>query len=383
MTIYKGFCCTAALVLASMVGGCSSLPNTGPTSNTVLRGERKNARLMGFSIVQVAPDRLPAPERAELSSTTSLEQLDRAGRVDLLGPGDVLQINIFEVGVSLFGSAISVGGGGRSRSDVSVKDQPVSGVVVDDAGYINLPYIGRMRAAGRTTDEVRRAIIAGLRGKSQEPQALVTVSENVTNTVTIGGLVMQPGRRNISLARERILDVVAASGGVKDPATAETAILRFTRGDRTVETYLAELAPGSPADLQLLPGDRIEILNRERSYTVFGAARTISEIKFQKASISLSDAIARAGGPDGQQADPEGVFVFRYEKDATVPGGERPMIYQLNLMKASSYFLSQRFMMHDKDVIYVASARSNQTRKLVEIINFISSPFIQARALAQ
>ncbi len=379
--------CGAASLLALLVTACSSVPSSGPSAGQLFKSEKAEADKIGFSIIDVSSDTLPAPELAELSATSGLEQLARPGRVDLLGPGDVLSINIYEVGVSLFGSASTIGSGsggssGQSSS-VGVKDQAMQGVTVDEAGYITLPYIGRIRAAGRTTEDVRRAIIAGLRGKSQAPQALVTVNENVTNTVTVGGLVADPGRQRLSLARERILDAVAAAGGIKEPATQATAILRFTRGGMTSETYLAQLVPGSAADLQLLGGDRIEILQHDRSYTVFGAAGKVSEIKFEKARLSLSDAVARAGGPDAQQADPANIFIFRYQQDPTAPNAEKPSVYRLDMTRPSSYFLSQRFMMHDKDVIYVANARANQTRKVVEIFNLLTSPFIQARAVTR
>lgn len=378
------FRCGAASLLV-MLSACSSVPSSGPSAGQLFRSEKAEADKIGFSIIDVSSDTLPAPELAELSATSALEQLARPGRVDLLGPGDVLSINIYEVGVSLFGSASTIGGGGSSgqSSSVGVKDQEMQGVTVDDAGYITLPYIGRIQAAGRTTEDVRRAIISGLRGKSQAPQALVTVRENVTNTVTVGGLVSDPGRQRLSLARERILDAVATAGGIKEPATQATAILRFTRGGVTSETYLAQLVPGSAADLQLLGGDRIEILQHDRSYTVFGAAGKVSEIKFEKARLSLSDAVARAGGPDAQQADPANIFIFRYQQDSAAPNTEKPSVYRFDMTRPSSYFLSQRFMMHDKDVIYVANARANQTRKVVEIFNLLTSPFIQARAVTR
>ncbi|WP_196221731.1 polysaccharide biosynthesis/export family protein [Sphingobium sp. CAP-1] len=384
MTTYARFRCTAALVLVSLTAACASVPSSGPSARQLFKSEKAQADKIGFSILDVSADSLPAPELAELTTTAALEQLASNGRVDLLGPGDVLQVNIYEVGISLFGSGISLGNGdGGVAANTSVKDQAMQGVTVEDDGYISLPYIGRVRAAGRTTEDVRRAIIAGLRGKSQAPQALVTVKENVTNTVTVGGLVDQPGRQRISLARERILDAVAEAGGLKEPATQSTAILRFTRAGRTAETYLSQLTPGSAADLQLLGGDRIEILQKDRSFTVFGAAGKVSEIKFEKAGLSLSDAVARAGGPDGQQADPANLFVFRYEKDATAPNGEKPLVYRLDMTRPSSYFLSQRFMMHDRDVIYVANAGSVQTRKLVEIFSLFTSPLIQARAVTR
>ncbi|MDO7836024.1 polysaccharide biosynthesis/export family protein [Sphingobium sp. HBC34] len=371
------------MAFASLTTACASIPSSGPSARQLFKSEKAQADAIGFSILDVSAESLPAPELSELTTTAALEQLASSGRVDLLGPGDILQVNIYEVGVSLFGSGVTLGGGDRGTTNVSVKDQAMEGVTVDDDGYISLPYIGRIRAAGRTTEDVRRAIIAGLRGKSQAPQALVTVKENVTNTVTVGGLVAQPGRQRVSLARERILDAVAAAGGLKEPANQSTAILRFTRAGRTVETYLSELTPGSTADLQLLGGDRVEILQRDRSFTVFGAAGRVSEIKFEKAGLSLSDAVARAGGPDGQQADPAGIFVFRYEKDAGTPNVEKPLVYRLDMTKPSSYFLSQRFMMRDRDVIYVANASSVQTRKLVEIFSLFTSPLIQARAVTR
>ncbi|WP_367348322.1 polysaccharide biosynthesis/export family protein [Sphingobium yanoikuyae] len=372
----------AALTAIALTAACSSVPSSGPTAGQLFDKERVEASKIGFSIIDVSSDSIPAPELGELGTTATLEQLTANGRIDLLGPGDVLQVNIYEVGVSLFGNGMTIGGGG-DRMDTSAKDQSLNGVTVDEQGYISLPYIGRIQAAGRTTDDVRRAIIAGLRGKSQAPQALVTVKENVTNTVTVGGLVSDPGRQRLSLARERILDVVAAAGGLKEPATQSTAILRFTRAGRTAETYLAQLVPGSAADLQLLGGDRIEILERARSFTVFGAAGKVSEVKFEKANLSLSDAVARGGGPDAQQADPANIFIFRYQQDAAAPEGEKPLVYRLDMTRPSSYFLSQRFMMHDKDVIYVANARANQTRKVVEIFNLLTSPFIQARAVTR
>lgn len=379
----RQFRCSVAIALSMLATGCSTLPRSGPSAGELLESEKAQADKIGFSVLDVSADALPAPELTELTSTAELERLSANGRVDLLGPGDILQINIYEVGVSLFGSTSSIGGGSSPSYDTQVKDQQMQGVAVDDGGYIALPYVGRVLAAGRTTEDIRRAILVGLRGKSQAPQALVTVKDNVHNTVTVGGLVSDPGRQRLSLARERILDAVATAGGIKEPATQSTAILRFTRAGHAVETYLSELVPGSPADLQLLPGDRVEILQRDRSFTVFGAAGKVSEIRFEKANLSLSDAVARAGGPDGQQADPAGVFVFRYQKDATAESGEKPLVYRLDMTKPSSYFLSQRFMMRDKDVIYVANASSNQARKLVEIFNLLTSPFIQASIIAR
>lgn len=372
----------AAMAGVALLSGCASLPNSGPTANEVISSEREQVAKMGFTLVDVTADTMPVSERAALMQTSGLEALAHDGRVDLLGPGDVLSVSIFEVGVSLFGGQANIGEGGTRVFDPTAKTEALRGVVVDDAGYIALPYIGRIKAAGRTTEDVRQQIIRGLRGKSQAPQALVSISENVTNTILVGGLVADPGRQRLSLGRERLLDAIAGAGGVKSPASWQNAVVRFTRDGKTAEAYYNQITPGSPADLQLLPGDRLDIVHMERTFTVFGAAGKVAEVPFQTENVSLADAVARAGGPNSQEADPTGVFVFRFVPDATAPNGERPVIYRINLLKPSSYFLAQRFMMRDKDVIYIANARFNKTRQVVQVINMLFSPVLQGLILA-
>ena len=45
---------------------------------------------------------------------------------------------------------------------------------VDDYGYIRVPFVGRLRAAGHTAAELQAMIQSGLRGMSQDPQVMVT-----------------------------------------------------------------------------------------------------------------------------------------------------------------------------------------------------------------
>ncbi len=60
-----------------------------------------------------------------------------------------------------------------------------------------------------------------------------------------------------------------------------------------------------------------------------------------------------------------------------------PIIYRLNMLQPASYFLSQRFAVRDKDVIYIANAGANRPAKLVSIINQLFSPFVAARAITR
>lgn len=387
---------TWASILACAVSACASLPSSGPTAHQVLEGERHEAAQLGFQVVDLTAATLPTADQTPMMSPTALAALDQTGRVDLLGPGDVLSVTVFEVGVTLFGGAAQLGSAtgssaGNGNFEASARAQSLAGVTVRDDGSIQLPYIGRLEAAGHTTAEIERLIVARLRGLSQAPQALVAVVQNVHNTVLVSGAVARPGRQPLTLARERLLDAIAAAGGVGTGGGPENTVVRVQRGDQVASAYLAAIESGGSADIKLLPGDRIDVLRRPRTFSVFGAAGKVSQVPFPAPSVSLAEAVAQAGGPDDNRADSTAVFVFRDNAPppditggagAATPTGS-PVVYRLNLQKPSSYFLAQRFAMRDKDVIFIANARINQTRKLVELFNLLFTPVYTIRATVQ
>ncbi len=59
--------------------------------------------------------------------------------------------------------------------------------------------------------------------------------------------------------------------------------------------------------------------------------------------------------------------------------GARPIIYRLDLMGPGSYFLAQRFAMQDKDLIYIAHARTDRLQKFISIISSVASPYLNSR----
>lgn len=370
------------VALAFTLGGCASLSSSGPTKNQVFSAERKAANDIGFKIVELTATDIPVANQPATLDLSRLQALDRQGRVDLVGPGDGLSISIFEVGTTLFGSGSTGIGVEAEQSgsglDPSARAKTLPSVIVNQVGQIRLPYIGLLTVAGKTPGEIARMIERGLAGKSQMPQVLVEVSKNVTNTVLVSGAVAKPGRQPLTLGRERLLDAIATAGGTGTQDGPQSTLVRFTRNGQTADIYLEAIDSGSPADLPLLPGDRIDLLRRPRTFSVFGAVDRVQQFSFDSRDVTLSEAIARAGGPSDTRADPSAVFVFRNEGDV----GSPPTIYRLDLSKPSSFFLAQKFQMRDKDTIFIANARFTQTRKLVEIVNFLFTPVFTARAIA-
>ncbi|MFD1952425.1 polysaccharide biosynthesis/export family protein [Sphingomonas arantia] len=372
----------SSIAMASVLAGCATLPSSGPTERQIRRGAEASSGLIKFAIVPLdaaTVDRLRREETTRRTSVATLSQLAQEARTDTIGPGDVLTISIYEVGVALFGGAVTrVAGEGF---DPSARSETFPTMVVDREGTIRLPYIGRLGVAGLTPFEVQRLIEQGLKGKSQSPQALVSIKTNIANTVYVSGDVRRPGRLELSLGRERLLDAIAASGG--SVGTSEDTLIRFSRNGRIVEQRLGFIRSGTPDDLFLIPGDRVELIRRPRTFDVFGATAKVSQVNFETGEVSLAEALARVGGPNDVQADPAAVFLFRYDGIPDAPDAGPPQVYQLNMLKPESYFVAQRFAMRDRDVIYIANAAANQPAKLVNIINQLFSPLVTARAVTR
>jgi polysaccharide export outer membrane protein len=388
------------LLAATALGGCTTLPRNGPTGSQISKSATKQ-NAIGFKIVDIAPDNI-GPLSSTQNSTGMLASLAISGEIDQIGPGDVLAIEIYEVGVTLFGGRANIGGASASadsETGLSASNETMggSGVVVDRNGNISLPYVGTIAVAGLTTSQVQDRIVAGLRDKSQSPQVIVSLRRNVANAVVIMGDVANPGRMPLTLARERLLDVVAERGGINravqtgsSTATgtgAQDVIVRFTRRGRVAEQALDSIVAGSADDLLLLGGDRIELIRQPRTFTVFGALDRISQIPFESRTLTLAEALARAGGPNDGRADPRSVFIFRLapdidqSADADQSGAARttvavPLAYRIDMMQAQNYFLAQRFVMRDKDLIYIGNASANQPLKLVQALGQLFSPVI-------
>ena len=368
----------AALLLGGLIlTGCSTLPSSGPTAGQINSALRKDNRT-GFTIVDIDPavaaklGSVPAPDGG-------IGGLGRPGRIDALGPGDLLLINIYEVGVTLFSGAAGAAQGGAFNPAATAT--ALDNVLVDSNGSIQLPYVGRINVTGKSPAEVARLIERGLRGLSQRAQVQVSIRTNAHNVYYVNGDVRTPGRFPLALPEERLLDAIARAGGATNPP--DDVVLRLTRGGSSAESRLSAIYEVPAQNIPLLPGDRVELFIRPRTFLVFGATTKVSQVPFSANELSLGEALARIGGPDERVADASAVYLFRY--DMLTPGEPAPVpvIYRLNMLRPDSYFLSQRIGMRDKDVIYIAGAAANAPGKLAQILGQLFSPILAVRSVAQ
>jgi polysaccharide biosynthesis/export protein len=250
-------------------------------------------------------------------------------------------------------------------------------------GAISIPYAGRIVAAGHTPEEVQRTIEQRLASKAIEPQALVVISRNFANSVSVEGEIVGGKRLALSPGGERLLQLIAAAGGARAPV--HETFVRLSRGGVTATVPLATLVADPAQDIFAEPGDVVTLVRRPQTFSVFGATGKNTAITFNSEKLSLSEALGKAGGLLDDRADPSAVFLFRYEPVDVVralgqpvatgaPPGLSPIAYRLDLREAKSYLLARQFPVHDKDIIFVADAESQAVYKFFLVLSQIVGP---------
>src|SRR3954452_20850145 len=89
-------------VSAISLAGCASLPVSGPTGADIRKAAIADQGQFPFTLVEVESSTQVPPPSAIPSPMLSI--LPRRP-TDLLGPGDVLNITVYEAGVTLFGNS--------------------------------------------------------------------------------------------------------------------------------------------------------------------------------------------------------------------------------------------------------------------------------------
>lgn len=369
-----------ALITAALLSACVAMPTAGPTVKEI-EAEAQGSTEAVIQVVDVdagVARTLQAQRRQALFS----EVLGRPSSGNqVVGVGDSLEVNVWEAPpATLFGSATADVRGTATGSRVTTLPEQL----VDRDGTIAVPFAGRIPAAGRALTEVEAEIVKRLSGKAHQPEVMVRRTRNRSATVTVVGEVASSVNMPLSPSGERLLDALAAAGGVRQPVSKTT--IQVTRGSQFAALPLETVIRDPQQNVTLQAGDVITAMFQPLSFTALGATGKNEEINFEAQGITLAQAIARAGGLQDFRADAQGVFVFRFEpRDAltwprqpvgTTPDGLVPVVYRLDLKKPSSFFVMQGFAIQNKDIVYVSNAPAAELQKFLNLVFSIAYPVL-------
>jgi len=381
----------APCLLALTLAGCASLGANGPSTRTIRHAEQES---VGSGKIQIIPVTEAVARQVESASreiefARILGDAPPAGTI--VGRGDVIQVSIWEAPPAvLFGGTATFGASDASSALTSpfagMSDQTsIPDMMVDDTGYVTIPFAGRVLAAGLSPRQIEQEIVSKLKGKAHDPQAIVQISRNANTDVTLVGDVATNTRVPLTPRGERLLDVIAAAGGVKTPVNK--TMIQITRGERVVRMPLERIVRDPLQNIRLEPNDVVTAISQQYSYVALGETGSSSEVPFESTGITLSQALGRAGGLNADRADIHGIFIFRLENPAAVSpsvaaaaqrtvDGRIPVIYVVDLKDPASFFVAQAFPIEDKDVLYVSRAPLSDLQRFVSIAASIAFPVI-------
>ena len=380
--MFRSFVWSGVFFSMVLLAGCSGfIPTIGPTRHQI-DNTHAAANMAAIQVVDIDD----AVTRALLSQRKSRMFSETLGNDRItsrrVGAGDVLEVSIWEASpATLFGTAPTTtvtNAIGTSRP-TTLPEQPV-----DDDGFIQVPFAGRIPAAGKTLHEIETEIVDRLHGKANQPEVLVRMTHNYSSNVTVVGEVNVSTRVPLVPGSERLLDALAAAAGVRQPVNKTT--IQVTRADHVYSLPLETIIRDPKQNVRLLPGDVVTALFQPYSFTALGATAKDEEVNFETQGITLAQALARSGGLLDARSNPRGVFIFRFEPKSalqwphqpvqTTPEDMVPAVFRIDLSDPNSFFLMQSFPMENRDILYVSNAPITEIQKVLNVIFSVAYPIL-------
>lgn len=252
----------------------------------------------------------------------------------LVGPGDILSVIVFN-----HPELTLPAGPQRSAAE--------SGFQIGSDGSFTYPYIGVVRARGRTVDDIRGEISQRLAMFIPDPQVEVRIVDYNAQAIVVSGEVGAPNRQPLTAVPLTLIDAVNAAGGFSDEADLRAVTVQ--RGGQVhVVDMQGFLSGGLTQNNPLLrDGDVINVPRRraEEAY-LLGELGRPDAIDLSREPVTLTQAITRAGGLTPARADARGVLVFRIHDGRT-------RVFQLDTSNPAGLLLGTRFVVEPGDVVYV------------------------------
>jgi polysaccharide biosynthesis/export protein len=185
-------------------------------------------------------------------------------------------------------------------------------VQIDMQGYVDVPLVGHVKAAGQTATGLEKAISEELKRYVQTPRVTVTVAAFKSRPVSVVGAVTESGTYPLN-GQNTLVEVLSQAKGLTTeagdsiritrekawgpiplPNCADDATGRFYTA--SVNTMLLMRARDPSANIKMKPGDVVSVPKAEMIYVVGAVNKAGAFVLSQRTSVSVLQALSMAEG---------------------------------------------------------------------------------------
>jgi polysaccharide biosynthesis/export protein len=335
MSTARSYGFAGIMAAGALLGGCASLP-----------GQQAVISPRAARIVQLDAGYAPPPAVVATVPDNLAAYRPLAYRV---GPGDIINVMIWdhpELG--------SVDNASR-RSGVQVQ--------VRADGKFFFPYIGLVSGAGMSVDELRLELTRRLASVYVEPQVDLSVTGFNSQQITVRGAFIHTRPQAITSTP---LSLAAALGSASiDTARANLGQFTLTRNGKAYRLDLntSALGDGATSKILLKGGDHLHLpITDQRDVIVLGEVLRPIVVTMRGDSLTLAQALGRAGGLDQATARARSVYVIRTPADEPV---SQAIAYRLDARSPASYAVASRFRLLAGDVVFIGASGITRFTRLI------------------
>lgn len=209
----------------------------------------------------------------------------------MLGPDDLITVRAMEVD--------------------EINNLPVR---IDLEGFINLPLVGRLKAAGLTVQQLEAEVARRLKTYVRQPEVVASVTEYRSQPVSVIGSVRNAGVHQLQ-GHKTLIEMLSLAGGLNQDAGATVKIARAIEwgpiplpnaaADSTGRFTVAEVslkeimeARNPAGNIEVRPNDVISVPRAELVYVTGQVRKSGGFVLNERASMTVLQALSLAGGLD-------------------------------------------------------------------------------------
>jgi polysaccharide biosynthesis/export protein len=242
---------------------------------------------------------------------------------------------------------------------------------IDSDGTVSLPLVGRVQAAGYTLPAFEKALDAKLLTQLKEPHITVTVTEILSQPVTVIGEVNNPGTHQIR-GPQPLTEVLSLAGGLKNDAGYRITItrrkkygalpLKDARIDAKHNTSTGEVsvsdileARNPEENIEIQPYDVVTVPRAKLIYVMGEVKKPGGFTLEQHDTVSILQVLAMAEGLT-PSASKKKTIIMREE-----PGADRRAEIHLDLAKVMNG-KDPQINLRPNDILYVPKSGAHELK---------------------